>query len=362
MTAERPTHDLLGRLAAEWRRAPLGMTLFAITALASLAFAGILLIAVRGGPRAVAPLDPIAAAQPQMPGVITLYVFDEKGERTGQGSGFVLDPLGLAATNVHVLDGAYHADAELGDGRRYEVLRVHGWDAEQDLAVFQLGRVFRDRTERPNDLHALDLALGADVEVGDRIATITSPKGLENTVSEGVVSAMRDEDEHHYLQISAPISPGSSGGPVFNRKGKVIGVVTSQFEEGQNLNFAVPIDSLAKLLRVRGDLTLPEFQQRLEAERDSTGEPDDYDHLVDKGSDLFDEEEYHAALDQFVAAQRLDPDAADAYYNAGLCYDRLGKNRLAADQFRRYLARAPLGEEDRRWVVRWMTRHDYPLK
>src|SRR5436309_1954428 len=118
------------------------------------------------------------------------------------------------------------------------------------------------RRERPSGLHALTLGATSGLKVGDRIATISSPRGLSNTVSDGLVSAIRDDDGQRLIQISAPISPGSSGGPVFDLSGKVIGIATLQMTEGQNLNFATPIDSLRHILPRRENLTLAEFRKR----------------------------------------------------------------------------------------------------
>src|SRR5206468_8891735 len=143
-----------------------------------------------------------------------------------QGSGFVLSRDGLGATNFHVLQDASRAEATLGDGRLYHVLRVHSFDVDRDLVVFQLGRMRAGRLERPTGLHALPLGGTSGLRVGDRIATISSPKGLANTVSDGLVSGIREEEGERLIQISAPISPGSSGVPAFDAAGRGVGITT----------------------------------------------------------------------------------------------------------------------------------------
>jgi hypothetical protein len=96
--------------------------------------------------------------------------------------------------------------------------------------------------------------------VGDRIATISSPEGLANTVSDGLISAVRKEGSRTFLQISAPVSPGSSGSPVFDSSGRVIAVTVAQFTEGQNLNFAIPIEAVNELRQKENIRDFDEFR------------------------------------------------------------------------------------------------------
>lgn len=104
------------------------------------------------------------------------------------------------------------------------------------------------------------LGSSLDLAVGERVIAIGSPQGLENSVSDGILSAIREVDSVRYLQITAPISPGSSGGPVLNSTGQMIGVATFQFKKGQNLNFAVAADHIKPLLDQHFQLSLGEFQ------------------------------------------------------------------------------------------------------
>ena len=186
---------------------------------------------------------------------MTIYIYDGRGKTVGQGSGFVLSSDGICATNFHVLKDAYSADAKLGDGRIFHLLAIHAYDSERDVAIFQLGRRTSKGVERASDLPFLTLTT-ADAQIGERIATIGSPEGLSNSVADGLVSAIRGESGRKYLQISAPISPGSSGGPVFNLKGEVIAISSFQLVEGQNLNFAIPVEEVSKLRDQRANLSL----------------------------------------------------------------------------------------------------------
>ena len=294
----------------------------------------------------------------QIPGVITLVTYDHKNRELSQGSGFVLSGDGLAATNFHVLQDAYRAEATLGDGRLYHVLRVHGFSVDRDLVVFQLGRMRAGRLERPSGLHSLALGGSAGLRVGDRIATISSPKGLANTVSDGLVSGIRDDEGERLIQISAPISPGSSGGPVFDAAGRVVGIATLQMSEGQNLNFATPIDSLVVLIAQREDMTLNDFQKRARLE---TGDHDEFNRSFDAALRLQHRGEYRRAVRSYLYAEVLTPEEPSCYYNAGLCYVELREKDRAAEQFYRYLACGESDDPDRADIEDWLTDNGYKV-
>ena len=294
----------------------------------------------------------------QVPGVITLVTYDAKDRTLSQGSGFLLTPDGLAASNFHVLEDAARADATLGDGRKFQVVRVHAYDADRDLVVFQLGRPRGRDIERPSGLHALTLGATSGLKVGDRIATISSPKGLSNTVSDGLVSAIRDDDGQRLIQISAPISPGSSGGPVFDFSGKVVGIATLQMTEGQNLNFATPIDSLRHILPRRENLTLGEFRKRA---RSAAGEDDAFTRAFDAGRRLHHRGAWRRAVRSYLYAEVLDPEEPSTFYNAGLCYIELNEKERAAEQFYRYLGLAEDDDPDRAEIEDWLADNRFPV-
>ena len=112
-----------------------------------------------------------------------------------------------------------------------EVLEI---DKRKDVALIKI---------KGFGLPYLKLGRSQDVQVGETVYSLSNPLGVfQNTLSEGIVSGIRPGDGYKYFQISAPISHGSSGGPIFNSKGEVIGIAVATIEEGQNLNFAVPID------------------------------------------------------------------------------------------------------------------------
>ena len=190
------------------------------------------------------------ALSKELPAVLTISLFDNDKE-VGQGSGFLINQQGDAVTNVHVLRLGDRAEVQLGDGRRYRVVTIEGADFQNDLVIFRIGRPESGPDDVTNTFTYLPLGDSGPVSIGDKIISIGSPEGLGNTVSEGIVSAVRD-GIRPLIQITAPISPGSSGGPLLDVDGKVIGVAVSQFREGQNLNFAIPVD-IVKSLRKKSD-------------------------------------------------------------------------------------------------------------
>jgi len=164
------------------------------------------------------------------PAVVTLVAADATG--IAQGSGFLISSDGKIVTNFHVIEGKPMLLARRQDGSFLNILQVLAIDRENDLAVLQAeGR----------NLPFLPLGDSEAVKVGEAICVIGSPFALEGSVSTGVISAVRElRGGRKLLQITAPVSQGSSGSPVFNRKGEVIGVVSFSLSEGQNINFAVP--------------------------------------------------------------------------------------------------------------------------
>lgn len=155
--------------------------------------------------------------------------------QSGMGSGFVVSSDGLILTNSHVVNmGGSVSVKFIEDNRVYSNAKVIKDDSIRDLALLKI--------DGAGTFTPVVLGDSDQVVVGERVVAIGNPKGLENTVSDGLVSALRDINGTKLIQISAPISPGSSGGPLFNMNGEVIGITSSGFDDGQNLNFAVAIN------------------------------------------------------------------------------------------------------------------------
>jgi S1-C subfamily serine protease len=174
--------------------------------------------------------------QSAAPAVVLLQNLDEEGHPRAQGSGFVASADGLVVTNYHVVRGAYQAIATFADGSIAPVTGIVGYDRSQDVAVLQLAR------SAPAYLAFGD---SNDVRVGQQVFAIGSPHGLQNTLSEGNVSGVGGV-RGGMIQLDAPISPGSSGGPILNAEGRVVGIAEAFVPGAQNLNFAVPINWATK--------------------------------------------------------------------------------------------------------------------
>jgi S1-C subfamily serine protease len=177
--------------------------------------------------------------------VMTIHVFRGKDEYA-QGSGFLIDDQGTSVSNVHVIGSGDRAEVELEDGRKFAVTEVRAYDMAQDVAIFKIGNATPGAAA--GALPTVPLGSSDNLNLGDKVVVIGSPEGLSNTVTEGILSAKRGGDQPA-LQVSAAISPGSSGGAVFDGSGRVVGVVQSQWEEGENLNFAIPVEVVNMLLK-----------------------------------------------------------------------------------------------------------------
>jgi S1-C subfamily serine protease len=180
-----------------------------------------------------------SVAQSTSPSVVLLATEDANGQPLSIGSGFVVGE-GVIATNLHVIEGANSGYAKpVGQKDRFDILGIVGLDKTHDLVLLSV-----KEARAP----ALPLGESGAVAVGDGVFVVGNPYGLEGTFSEGIVSSLRSVAPDSLLQITAPISPGSSGGPVLNSRGEVIGVAVATFKDGQNLNFAIPVSYLKALL------------------------------------------------------------------------------------------------------------------
>ena len=182
-------------------------------------------------------LRPSSAAQ-WSNSVASLRVLDAAGNALAQGSGFLINDAGDLATNFHVVGGGEKVRVEFPGGVVTETSTLVGADEYLDLAILK------------TDLRGLAPLTLADQQpqVGDEVTVLGSPLGLTNTLSRGEVSGIRTFAGVDLYQITAPISQGSSGGPVLDRRGRVIGLATASLTMGQNLNFAVPAAHLRHLI------------------------------------------------------------------------------------------------------------------
>ena len=164
-------------------------------------------------------------------GKVAMIISYKDGIPCSQGSGFFIDKNTLV-TNFHCVAGAERVEFKIaGNEEVYKGAKVVKASDDYDLAII--------KTKQDFPFVKVD-SLGKD-KVGSKIYAIGNPRGLEGTISDGILSGKRDNEGIEYLQITAPINPGNSGGPVLNDKGEAIGVATFTFRNSQNLNFAMPI-------------------------------------------------------------------------------------------------------------------------
>lgn len=175
------------------------------------------------------------------PSVVTIHVYNKKGNKLGQGSGFFVDKRGIVATGWHVVSAAEVVRLASSDGKEIGVSMIVSADKTWDVALLKA-----DSTS----FAPLRMAESGRAKVGMAVAAIGSPLGLDQTLSTGVISGLREKEGHKdLLQVTCAISRGSSGGPVMTTDGKVLGIAQSTSVRGQNINFAVPVRIVRQLLK-----------------------------------------------------------------------------------------------------------------
>lgn len=267
------------------------------------------------------------------PSIVGIVTYGANGTPLTTGSGFFLRP-GQVITNLHVIRGARRCEVKTldGKGRIYQVSGLLAVDEEGDLALLSVevpagrGRSSELATLLP--------------EEGEKIFVIGNPLKLEGSVSDGIVSAVRElPNIGKIIQITAPISHGNSGSPVFNLKGQVVGVVTIKVTNGQNINLAI---GAARVRQLRPG------KRRLLAElntRDRTGDP--AESLYKTGLDSLWLGNFDDALGYFENAVNKNPSRADAWVQVGYCRVKQGKNDEAIKAYQKAVLLMPESDEIR---------------
>lgn len=214
---------------------------------------GLICLMGLGGAWSMTPAQPVVAiAREQAPAVVLIEALDEQGRVSGQGSGFVVTGVGTVVTNLHVLRGAARIQVRLASGDLYQTTELVDVDEVRDLALVRI---------RGYGLPTVTLGDSDTVEVGQPVVVISSPSGLTNSLSTGILSGIRRLETHRIFQMTAPIGQGSSGGALFDSQGRVIGVVTYRLQGGQNLNFAIPINYVRGLIRDEPTISLSRLRE-----------------------------------------------------------------------------------------------------
>ena len=246
------------------------------------------------------------------PAVVAIATYDAAGEPLMTGSGFFLKP-GQVVTNLHVVRGAVRAEIKTLDGKG-KVFPVNGTlavDEEGDLALLGVDTPTDRSTELASELP----------DEGEPIFVIGNPLKLEGSVSDGIVSAVREvPNSYRIIQITAPISHGNSGSPVFNMKGQVLGVVTVKVTNGQNINLALAAARVAELkagkLQPLSDLG-------------AKNKGDAAETAYRSGLDSLWLGNYDNAVGYFENAANKNPRRAEAWVQVGFCRVKQGKNQEA---------------------------------
>lgn len=246
------------------------------------------------------------------PSAVAIETFDAKGNSVSRGSGFFIAS-DRVITNRHVIERSSRVEIHTVDGRKYPVKGVLAIDGEGDLALLQVD--IPARFVRP-----LQIVRSVPQE-GESIVVIGNPFGLEGSVSNGIVSAVREISGYgRIIQITAPISPGSSGSPVVNMYGQVIGVASLQAAEGQSLNFAVPAERILQL-KVSEARSISSLTAETQKNKRAAAE-----RFYSQGVAQLSRDDYQRALSFFEKAVEMDPNYAEAWYQAGFCYGVLGRH------------------------------------
>ena len=171
--------------------------------------------------------------------IVAVTQIGRGGSQDALGTGFVISEDGLIATNLHVIGRARRVQVRLSDGTTHEVVSVHATDPNLDLAIVRIAKT---------GLKPLALGDSDKIKQGQAVVAIGHPQGLEYSVVEGVVSAMRKVEDTTMIQIAIPIEQGNSGGPLLDRAGRVQGIMTLKSAVTENLGFAHPVNHLKSLI------------------------------------------------------------------------------------------------------------------
>jgi hypothetical protein len=265
------------------------------------------------------------------PQVVAIATYDSQGEALMTGSGFFLRP-GEVVTNLHVIRGAQRCEIKTldGKGRVFPVAGALALDEEGDLALLKV--------EMPADRPRTSTLASVLPDEGEQIVVIGNPLKLEGSVTNGIVSAVREvPNVGKIIQITAPISHGNSGSPVFNMKGQVVGVVTVKVTNGQNINLAIGAARVEQLRpgQLRSIAALP-ARERLSDSAESS---------YRTGLDSLWLGNYDNAIGYFETAANRNPRRADAWVQVGYCKVKLGKNEEGIQAYQHALALKPDSEE-----------------
>jgi serine protease Do len=267
---------------------------------------GLLLIAVSDA--VIAETDLTKLVKNIQPAVATVVAYDVNGNVASLGTGFFISKEGHLVTNYHVLFGKFSAEIKTAEGETFRIKTIVAQNQTADLLKV-----------------AVDIPAGkvrwlalsdAPASIAQHVVVVGSPMGLDQSVSDGIVASVRRIPGFGtFYQISAPISPGSSGSPVVDMQGKVLGVATFQLLQGQNLNFAIASQSIRELQTDLSAQSLSEWSFRQSNKKAILAE-----EMCRKGFSFSINGQDQKAMEYFKKATENDPNSTAAWYGLGYCY------------------------------------------
>src|SRR5687767_14082279 len=264
------------------------------------------------------------------PSAVAIETFDARGEKLSRGSGFFI-AADRIVTNRHVIEGAHRAEVHSSTGTVMPVRGVLAVDAEGDIALLKIDPPTPQVRSLPLDK--------TSPQEGESVVVIGNPLGLEGSVTNGIVSAVRDIPTFgRIIQITAPISPGSSGSPVVNMQGQVIGVETLQITGGQSINFAITSERISQLqsgvlLSLADLVTASGRNKRAKAVQ-----------LFRDGLSFLSKDDCEKALPYFEKAVESDGNYAEAWAETGFCREKLGRHSEAIEASKKAVSLRPSAE------------------
>lgn len=240
--------------------------------------------------------------------VVVINCYNDKDKLIKQGSGVIIKDKEYVITNYHVIAGCERFEIS-HDKNIIPYNDIIGIDVNKDIFIIKIGNVKSPK---------LKICNSNSLVIGQRVYTIGSPLGFENTISEGIISGLRNYDEmgKNLIQITASISPGSSGGAVVNDKGELIGISTLSAKDGQNLNFAIPINEVLSI------------ELRSYSENKAYK---DYD-LFYKGNEALESSDYTNAIKYFKSFIEK-YSSAEVYNNLAIAQSRIGDSNAAMENY-----------------------------
>ncbi len=264
------------------------------------------------------------------PSAVAIETFDVRGEKLSRGSGFFVEADRIV-TNRHVLENAHRAEVHSSTGAIFPVKGVLAVDAEGDIALLKIDAPSTQIRPLPLDK--------TSPQEGESIVVIGNPLGLEGSVTNGIVSAVRDIPTFgRIIQITAPISSGSSGSPVVNMQGQVIGIATLQITGGQSVNFAIPSERISQL-QTSAMISLSDLVASAGRNKRARAV-----QFFRDGLSFLSKDDCEKALPYFEKATESDSNYAEAWAQSGFCNEKLGRHQEALEASKKAVNLRPSAE------------------